>query len=205
MKYFFLKTLMRVVGVPLIRAWFFSLRLMTTPDGEHPSNSIVAFWHRDILAVIAWLSRRRPFGPMTALVSTSGDGDILTIALKHFGIEVVRGSSSRRGFEASLELLVALESGRSVLITPDGPKGPPCRVRGGIARLAALSGRPVVAVRVSYSNCRVLRTWDQFRLPKWFSVCEISASNELLISPSVEEVEGVRLLQDVLTEKDSRD
>ncbi|MCX7959741.1 MAG: DUF374 domain-containing protein, partial [Deltaproteobacteria bacterium] len=70
------------------------------------------------------------------LVSLSKDGDIAAGVLKNLGFGVVRGSSSRRGKEALLELEALVKDGESAAITVDGPKGPAGEVKSGIIRLA---------------------------------------------------------------------
>jgi len=48
---------------------------------------------------------------------------LLADAIHRFGYDVVRGSSSRLGASAILQLTEVLASGRDVVITPDGPRG----------------------------------------------------------------------------------
>ena len=48
----------------------------------------------------------------------------------------IRGSSSRRGPQALLEATTWLERNYSVVITPDGPRGPAYRIQDGIIQLA---------------------------------------------------------------------
>ena len=46
-------------------------------------------------------------------------------------VEAVRGSSSRRGAQALLELAKLAQRGFDLTITPDGPRGPRYRVQDG--------------------------------------------------------------------------
>ena len=61
---------------------------------------------------------------MAALVSASKDGAFLTAILEQLKVQPVRGSSSRRGAQALLELTTWAERGYDLAITPDGPRGP---------------------------------------------------------------------------------
>jgi len=62
---------------------------------------------------------------------------------QRFGFDVVRGSSSRMGATALLELSEILASGRDVFLTPDGPRGPAYQLGPGIIFLAQKTGAPV--------------------------------------------------------------
>ena len=56
--------------------------------------------------------------------SASRDGGFLAAILECFGVQPVRGSTSRRGAQALLELTGWAERGYDLAITPDGPRGP---------------------------------------------------------------------------------
>ena len=83
---------------------------------------------------------------MAALVSASKDGGFLSGILELFGVQPVRGSSSRRGPQALLELTTWAERGHDLTITPDGPRGPCYQVQDGVMSLAQLTGLPIVPV-----------------------------------------------------------
>jgi hypothetical protein len=74
--------------------------------------------------------------PLTALVSASKDGAMLAAVLKNFGVEQVRGSTTRRGPQALLELTKCAHRGCDLAVTPDGPKGPRYVVQKGVIVLA---------------------------------------------------------------------
>ena len=81
---------------------------------------------------------------MAAMVSASKDGGFLASILECFGVQPVRGSSSRRGPQALLELTGWAERGYDLAITPDGPRGPRYVVQEGIIALAQVTGLPIV-------------------------------------------------------------
>ena len=83
---------------------------------------IFCLWHNR-LALSMVVHRRYP-GPLAALISASKDGALLAAVLGKFGVVSVRGSSSRRGPQALLELASQAERGYDLAITPDGPRGP---------------------------------------------------------------------------------
>jgi lysophospholipid acyltransferase (LPLAT)-like uncharacterized protein len=104
-----------------------------------------------------------------ALISASRDGDLLADAVQRFGYDVIRGSSSRLGASAILQLTQVLASGGDVVITPDGPRGPAYELGPGIIFLAQKSGAPVVPVNLEYSRCWRLGSWDRFIVPQPFA------------------------------------
>src|SRR6185312_181618 len=104
-----------------------------------------------------------------ALASTSDDGDIVTSVMGRFGFKGIRGSSSRRGAEARDELVEITERGFFPAITVDGPRGPRRRVKGGVVDVARRAGVPVLPLITTADRNWVLRSWDQFKVPKPFA------------------------------------
>ena len=62
---------------------------------------------------------------MAAMVSASKDGGMLSRVLELYDVQPARGSTSRRGRQALLELLRWAGRGYDLAITPDGPRGRP--------------------------------------------------------------------------------
>jgi lysophospholipid acyltransferase (LPLAT)-like uncharacterized protein len=130
---------------------------------------IYGVWHGRILLLPCLYGWRRPH----VLTSRSRDGEALARFVARFGLEAVRGSSSRGGAEALRLLTRSLRGGRDVVVVPDGPRGPRETVKAGIVALARLSGAPIVPVAVGASAEWRLRSWDEFRIPKPFSSCVV--------------------------------
>ena len=118
------------------------------------------------------------------------------------GFDVVRGSSSRMGASALLELSEVLASGRDVLITPDGPRGPAYELGpGNYFSRAKNQSAPVVPVNMEYSSCWRVKSWDRFIIPKPFSKVRVIIGQAQRISPTSwdEEFERERFrLQNVM-------
>ncbi len=138
---------------------------------------VVAFWHERLpLMPILWvLLHRLPHarsgvvpGRVHVLVSRHRDGRFIGAVMRRFRIDVVIGSSSRGGAAGLLNLLRLLHNGDLVSITPDGPRGPRRVAAPGVARLAALSGVPVLPCAAQTSRHWVLGTWDRMVVPKPF-------------------------------------
>lgn len=136
-------------------------------------NYIAALWHNRLLLISFVLKKFFPERPGAGLVSASRDGEMIADVTQRFGFDVVRGSSSRMGASALRELGEVLASGRDVLITPDGPRGPVYQLGPGIIFLAQKTGAPVVPVNMEYSSCWRVKSWDRFIIPKPFSKVRI--------------------------------
>jgi len=144
-------------------------------DGQN-SPLIFAFWHNRLALAVAgwkWVRQHRPAQGIAALISASKDGALLARVYEHAGIRPVRGSSSRRGPQALLELSTALRNGCHAAITPDGPRGPKCVAQEGIIALASATGLPIIPGGASISSKWQLRSWDSFQIPLPFARCEI--------------------------------
>ena len=110
-----------------------------------------------------------------AMVSQSGDGELMVRALRLLGVTPVRGSSRKngrdRGGVAALDALVEhVSTGSPAIIAVDGPHGPRGRVRKGIAALAQRSDATVVnVVLIPRWRLRITLSWDRFQVPLPFT------------------------------------
>ena len=146
------------VGYHLLRIWARTLRfqiddraaVVGTPPNE---RYIGALWHNRLLLLPHVLRTYLPNRKGAALISPSRDGDLLADLVKRFGYEVVRGSSSRRGAAAMLQLADV--------------------IGGGIVFLAQKSGAAVIPINMEYESCWRLKSWDRFILPRPFSTVRV--------------------------------
>jgi lysophospholipid acyltransferase (LPLAT)-like uncharacterized protein len=129
---------------------------------------IYAYWHRHIFVTIYRFMNTgaRP------LISLSEDGEIVSQVAVEFGMNPVRGSSSRGGAKAFIKLFNSIKEEKSeVLITADGPKGPAREVKDGVIRLAQKSGSVVVPIAWHASRVKIFeKSWDRFKIPLPFGV-----------------------------------
>jgi lysophospholipid acyltransferase (LPLAT)-like uncharacterized protein len=124
---------------------------------------IYIFWHRHILFVIHKFknSGARP------LISLSSDGELVAAVAEEFGMNPIRGSSSKGGARAFLLMAHCVQNEKAaVLITADGPKGPARKVKEGAVQLAVKTGAYIIPISWSGSRVKVLKkSWDHFMLP----------------------------------------
>lgn len=148
---------------------------------------IYIFWHRHILFVI---HRFKNCGARP-LISLSSDGDLVAAVAAEFGMAPIRGSSSRGGARAFLEMARSIREEKArVLITADGPKGPARRVKEGAVQLAAKTGAWVVPISWSASRAKVLeKSWDRFLVPLPFGRIHFFHGAPLRIQPHLSAAE----------------
>lgn len=146
-------------------------------DAMQRGPAIFAVWHNRLALSLRlyarFIQKHHPPRRLAALVSASRDGGLLAQVLALFSVQPVRGSSSRRGAQALLEMTSWAERGYDLAITPDGPRGPRYQVQSGAVDLAALCGRPLIPVSYDLSWSRRLRSWDGFLVPLPFATCRV--------------------------------
>ena len=154
--------------------WSGPNNMMVTPP---PGAAIFCIWHNRLtlcMKAYRYYSRRRDTPGMAAMVSASRDGGALAAILECFDVQPVRGSSSRRGHQALLELTTWAERGYDLAITTDGPRGPCYVVSDGVIFLAQLTGLPIIPFSF-YAHRKIrLKSWDRFQIPLPFTRCEMN-------------------------------
>ncbi len=152
---------------------------------------IFAFWHNSVIIPLGHESRWH----CVALVSPGGDGTFAARIIRHFGVHSARGSTSKQGAEGMLALLRERPASWSLVITPDGPRGPRYQVQPGLAYLGSRSGLPIVPIGMALSRAWHLRSWDRFRIPKPFSRAVMVFGDPLRLAPDMdrEELETARV------------
>ena len=136
---------------------------------------IYCFWHYTLL-VISYMSRNTG---KTAMVSRSRDGRLAADVAGRWGHEVIFGSSSKGGASVLRQGVRTLRAGRSLGITPDGPKGPPEVAKPGAAQIAFVSRTPVVTIKVDAVSAWRLKSWDRFMIPKPFAKITVTVSEPI--------------------------
>lgn len=127
---------------------------------------IIALWHNNIFFLTHGLLPAYRHPP---LISQSRDGEDVAWLLERYGYKAVRGSGSRGSTEVLRGALRLLGKGRSICITPDGPRGPRYHLAPGVVALARKRGVPVVPICTSTTRRWELNSWDRQKLPKPFS------------------------------------
>ena len=141
-------------GAAVIRVLGWSMRIDTRgqEDVDRLSREgkrvIIAFWHsRQLMMPLTYRGKLAHI-----LISQHRDGELIARIVERFGFRAVRGSSTRGGVEALRELIRLGRSGVDLVVTPDGPKGPPQVVKMGVIQLARASKLPIIPLAFSCSK-----------------------------------------------------
>ncbi len=147
-------------------------------EGTAAGPFIFVCWHNRLLffpSCAPRILRKRT----RVLTSISRDGEVAARYIRWFGIESIRGSSSRGGFKALVQLKRALADGRHVFLTPDGPRGPRYSVQPGAVLLARKAGAAVVPVCLNASRYWELHGWDRTQIAKPFAALELAIGDSI--------------------------
>jgi lysophospholipid acyltransferase (LPLAT)-like uncharacterized protein len=143
---------------------------------------IYALWHCHVFFMP--MLRLSSGQPVAVLLSAHRDAQIVGVAARMRGVELVAGSSTRGGVRAYLQLIQRLRGGSSVCITPDGPRGPARRVKPGVVHLAQQSGCALVPMGLAVTRQRRLRSWDRTLLPLPFGRVVLTLGPPLWLPPA---------------------
>ena len=185
------------IGSTILKALFLTIRLRIDDRCGISRNAftepcLFCFWHNRILGATCAFQRLYPKKlrrGLTVLTSPSKDGEILSQFVGAFGMGSVRGSSSRRGSRALLELVRIIRDGGDIAITPDGPRGPRYSLGPGVILLAQTTGTPIVPAHVSFSRCFRMKTWDEFIIPLPFSTISVTVAEQINIPKDLGEAD----------------
>jgi lysophospholipid acyltransferase (LPLAT)-like uncharacterized protein len=158
-------------ATPLIR--LLCRTLTWTVEGQEHYESlmragtppVLAFWHGRILPA-TWHFRDRN---IVVITSQNFDGEWIARIIERFGYGTARGSSSRGGARALVQMRRDLAAGRPVAFTVDGPRGPRQVAQPGAPFLAAATGHPILPFHIEVERYWTTRSWDRPQIPKPFS------------------------------------
>ncbi|MBK8004030.1 MAG: lysophospholipid acyltransferase family protein [Gemmatimonadetes bacterium] len=139
---------------------------------------VLVCWH-EVLLPVMW--HHRGLG-LTAVISQARDGEHLAGFARRLGYGLARGSSSRGGEGALRGAIRALQAGQPVGLTPDGPRGPRRVMKPGAVAAAAITGAPLLPVRVWAEPVWRAGSWDRFLVPKPWAVVRLTYGEPLLVA-----------------------
>jgi hypothetical protein len=189
------------------KAYFGTLRFRFADGVDVPriacAPAVFLIWHNRFL--ISPQIRARFLGRLKvhAMVSASRDGAWSAGILRTLGFVPARGSSSKRGGFAALELIEAVRSGGCIAMTPDGPRGPMYTFHEGSATIALACGAPVMLVFPVVKRGWRLNNWDGTYLPTPFSSVVIKARRIEASELPQERSECARFLRSAMMEMTS--
>ncbi len=197
--YIFYKYFYRTFRVRTENLWW------ENPDLDPARPVVLAHWHEDDMALIGKYAQNG----FHVIVSLSKDGHLLSYVLEKLGAVPVRGSSSRGGARALLEMIKALRMSNGVgAITIDGPRGPRHIAKPGVVGLAMKTNAQLLTVSAGARHRFVFKkSWSKTYLPLPFStVIHIVSKTpiDLPVDGSVEEFSRVTREIEARLEEDHR-
>jgi lysophospholipid acyltransferase (LPLAT)-like uncharacterized protein len=162
-------------------------------NGPKQGPAIYCLWHNRLAFAMAayhgYVKSRSGGAGLVAMVSASRDGGLLAGILRSFGVQPVRGSTSRRGPQALRELTTWARRGYDIALTPDGPRGPRYKVQQGVIALAQLTELPIVPFSCEPLWKVTTNSWDKFQIPLPFSRCKMIFGEPLQVPREATESE----------------
>lgn len=173
------------VGYPLIAALASTLKwrvegrehLEAVERAGHPP--VLAFWHGRILPA-TWFFRGRG---IVVITSENFDGEWIARIIERFGYGTARGSTSRGGQKALLQLRRDIAAGRPAGFTVDGPRGPARRAQAGAVWLAGAAGSPLVPFHCEARRHWTMRSWDRTQIPRPFTTVALAIGAPIDVPP----------------------
>src|SRR3954454_21324059 len=132
-------------------------------SGRQP---IMAFWHGRIFPATYFFRRRG----IVVITSENFDGEWIAGIIERFGYGTARGSTSRGGRKALLQLKRDMAAGKAAGFTVDGPRGPEHIAQPGAIWLAKITGNPVLPFHIEADRFWTMSSWDRTQIPKPFAV-----------------------------------
>jgi lysophospholipid acyltransferase (LPLAT)-like uncharacterized protein len=175
-------------GAAVIRALGFTWRIrIESTDALERARAlaprvIFAFWHGRLLPLSFTHRNRR----IHVLASEHADGEMLGQTIRRLGFGHVRGSSTRGGTRAILELAEKVRAGFDLGITVDGPRGPRGVVKPGVVEVARQTGAVIVPITSASNRRRVFASWDAFELPAPFARVVVRYGEPVTVAPGAD-------------------
>lgn len=153
---------------------------------------IYTFWHNRIFLGTYFFRRRG----IVVITSQSFDGEYIARFIQRFGYGAVRGSSTRGGVAALVEMIRLMRDERLPMgFTIDGPKGPKYVAKIGACLLAKKTGNPMMPFVVEAEKFWQVKSWDNMQIPKPFSRARLIINEPIYVpaDASDEVLENKRL------------
>jgi lysophospholipid acyltransferase (LPLAT)-like uncharacterized protein len=149
-------------------------------SGHQP---IMAFWHGRILPATYYFQRRG----IVVITSENFDGEWIAGIIERFGYGTARGSTSKGGRRALLQLRRDMAAGRPAAFTIDGPRGPARVAQPGAVWLSKATGHPVLPFHIEADRYWTLNSWDRTQIPKPYATVSLDLGEPLHVAPDADE------------------
>jgi lysophospholipid acyltransferase (LPLAT)-like uncharacterized protein len=135
------------------------------------TGNVIAHWHENLVLFTFGFFDRKP--PFMTLASRHRDATWGVKLIAKLGYSTFRGSSTRGGGRALIELKEKVQSGINISLAIDGPTGPRYKAKPGALRIARDCEADLIPMRAFASSYFCLGTWDKLRVPYPFATVDI--------------------------------
>lgn len=146
---------------------------------------IYCVWHNRIFAGTYYLRNRG----IAVITSQSFDGEYIARFIKRLGFGSIRGSSSRGGVRALVEMIRGMRDGIPMAFTVDGPRGPRHEAKKGPVILAKKTGNPMIPLTVNADRFWTINSWDRLQIPKPFTRTRIIFAQPIYVEPDADDMQ----------------
>jgi len=153
--------------------WFSYRKKYHYIDAPIDGQCMAVTWHSELLISPQVYRKLRKKQRTSAIIAQHYDGELVSKTLSYFKINSLRGSSRHGAKSVLINAIKAIKNGDTIMITPDGPRGPRYSMSDGAVALALRSNLPLMVVSYQPSSYWQMRSWDKFLIPKPFSHIDI--------------------------------
>jgi lysophospholipid acyltransferase (LPLAT)-like uncharacterized protein len=177
-----------------IRAYAWTFRLEVENEApwmayhRNGGRVLLCTWHQQFFAAIRHFQNYRDHRP-GLIISRSKDGEIIAGVASRSGWEPVRGSSSRGGLKAMVDLIEKLRQTRLAGHIVDGPQGPASVIKNGLIWIAHAADAVIVPFYIFADRAWYFKSWDRFMLPKPFSRVRLRFGEMIRLAATDDEAE----------------
>jgi lysophospholipid acyltransferase (LPLAT)-like uncharacterized protein len=121
--------------------------------------------------------------------------------MRLFGLRSILGTKYEGSTNVLRQGVRALQDGKSVALSPDGPDGPSLRIQDGALYFAKMTGCPIIPACFTCSRAWFQNRWDRTLIAPPFSRIDIVVGDPIYISRDADAQEFERLrkkLEDVM-------
>ncbi len=146
---------------------------------------IYTVWHNRLFLATYFFRQRG----IVMMSSQSFDAEYIGRFIKRLGYGTIRGSSTRGGVGALVEMIRMMKQGLPMGFTIDGPKGPKYVVKEGALTLAKKTGNPVMPFCLTAKSFWEVKSWDKLQIPKPFSRVLVSIAEPFYVAEDADATE----------------
>jgi lysophospholipid acyltransferase (LPLAT)-like uncharacterized protein len=151
-------------------------------SGRQP---VMVFWHDRILLATYYFRHRG----IVVLSSRSFDSEYVARFIQRLGYGAIRGSSTRGGSVALVEMIKMVRNGSPAGFSVDGPRGPRYKVKMGPVLVAKKTGNPMLPFIIEARRYWTLPSWDRLQVPWPFTRAKLILAPPIYVSPKADETE----------------